>query len=151
MGYIKTVTYWLIILFALFCLIRFVVGLSRYSSHSSPVCDRKDFVLNLNGISSLHPSTSGSYYHQLQHHHQSVYQDVKPCVIWHQTVLEQIIYTCDEKRNLSTMIPLLHPAKLSTWNCFFLLPVWNFEWAFFTLWGAPGWIWEHYSLKSFCF
>lgn len=57
------------------------VGLSRYSSHSSPVCDRKDFVLNLNGISSLHPNTSGSYYHQLHHHHQSVYQDVKPCVM----------------------------------------------------------------------
>ncbi|XP_037642396.1 forkhead box protein F2a [Sebastes umbrosus] len=57
------------------------VGLSRYSSHSAPVCDRKDFVLNLNGISSLHPSTSGSYYHQLHHHHQSVYQDVKPCVM----------------------------------------------------------------------
>lgn len=56
------------------------VGLSRYSSHSSPVCDRKDFVLNINGISSLHPSTGGSYYHQL-HHHQSVYQDVKPCVM----------------------------------------------------------------------
>ncbi|KAK1878833.1 Forkhead box protein F1 [Dissostichus eleginoides] len=55
-------------------------GLSRYS-HSAPVCDRKDFVLNLNGISSLHPSTSGSYYHQLHHHHQSVYQDVKPCVM----------------------------------------------------------------------
>ncbi|XP_029930492.1 forkhead box protein F2a [Myripristis murdjan] len=58
------------------------VGLSRYSSHSAPaVCDRKDFVLNLNGISSLHPSSSGSYYHQLHHHHQSVYQDVKPCVM----------------------------------------------------------------------
>ncbi|KAM3605224.1 uncharacterized protein V6R79_022488 [Siganus canaliculatus] len=57
------------------------VGLSRYSSHSAPMCDRKDFVLNLNGISSLHPSTGGSYYHQLHHHHQSVYQDVKPCVM----------------------------------------------------------------------
>ncbi|KAM7400536.1 hypothetical protein PAMA_004968 [Pampus argenteus] len=60
------------------------VGLSRYSSHSAPVCDRKDFVLNLNGLSSLHPSTGGSYYHQLHHHHhhhQSVYQDVKPCVM----------------------------------------------------------------------
>uniref|UniRef100_A0A3Q4HH97 Forkhead box F2a n=2 Tax=Neolamprologus brichardi TaxID=32507 RepID=A0A3Q4HH97_NEOBR len=55
------------------------VGLSRYSSHSAPVCDRKEFVLN------LHPNTSGSYYHQLHHHHhhhhQSVYQDVKPCVM----------------------------------------------------------------------
>ncbi|KAM3865841.1 forkhead box protein F2a [Diretmus argenteus] len=57
------------------------VGLSRYSGHSAPVCDRKDFVLNLNGISSLHPSSSGPYYHQLHHHHQSVYQDVKPCVM----------------------------------------------------------------------
>lgn len=57
------------------------VGLSRYSSHSAPACDRKDFVLNLNGISSLHPSTGGAYYHQLHHHHQSVYQDVKPCVM----------------------------------------------------------------------
>ncbi|XP_041660313.1 forkhead box protein F2a [Cheilinus undulatus] len=61
------------------------VGLSRYSAHSTPVCDRKDFVLNLNGISSLHhhsSSSGGSYYHhQLHHHHQSVYQDVKPCVI----------------------------------------------------------------------
>ncbi|CAL8280191.1 unnamed protein product [Lota lota] len=57
------------------------VGLSRYSSHSAPGCDRKDFVLNLNGISSFHPSTSGSYYHQFPHHHQSVYQDVKPCLM----------------------------------------------------------------------
>ncbi|XP_022062820.1 forkhead box protein F2-like [Acanthochromis polyacanthus] len=58
------------------------VGLSRYSSHSAPVCDRKEFVLNLNGISSLHhPSSGGAYYHQLHHHHQSVYQDVKPCVM----------------------------------------------------------------------
>lgn len=56
------------------------VGLSRYSGHPAPACDRKDFVLNLNGISSLHPSAGGSYYHQL--HHQSVYQDVKPCVMW---------------------------------------------------------------------
>ncbi|XP_062260797.1 forkhead box protein F2a [Platichthys flesus] len=57
------------------------VGLSRYSGHSAPGCDRKDFVLNLNGISSLHPSNGGSYYHQLHHHHQSVCQDVKPCVM----------------------------------------------------------------------
>ncbi|XP_076001263.1 forkhead box protein F2a [Genypterus blacodes] len=59
------------------------VGLSRYSGHhAAPVCDRKDFVLNLNGVSSLHhPGSSGSYYHQLHHHHQSVYQDVKPCVM----------------------------------------------------------------------
>ncbi|XP_056149679.1 forkhead box protein F2a [Lampris incognitus] len=65
------------------------VGLSRYSGHSVPVCDRKDLVLNLNGISSLHPSSGSSYYHQLHHqhhhhhhhHHQSMYQDVKPCVM----------------------------------------------------------------------
>lgn len=58
------------------------VGLSRYSSPSSPVCDRKDFFLNFNGISSFHPATaSGSYYHQLHHHHQSVCQDVKPCIM----------------------------------------------------------------------
>lgn len=58
------------------------VGLSRYSSHSSaPVRHRKEFLLNLNGISSFHPSTEGSYYHQLHQHHQSTYQDVKPCVM----------------------------------------------------------------------
>ncbi|CAM2106207.1 unnamed protein product [Caretta caretta] len=55
------------------------VGLPRYQHHSSPVCDRKDFVLNFNGISSFHPSASGSYYHH--HHHQSVCQDIKPCVM----------------------------------------------------------------------
>ncbi|XP_041040860.1 forkhead box protein F2-like [Carcharodon carcharias] len=54
------------------------VGLPRYQTHSSPVCDRKDFVLNFNGISPFHPSASGSYYH---HHHQSVCQDIKPCVM----------------------------------------------------------------------
>ncbi|CAH2284184.1 forkhead box F2 [Pelobates cultripes] len=54
-------------------------GLPRYQHHSSPVCDRKDFVLNFNGISSFHPSASGSYYHH--HHHQSVCQDIKPCVM----------------------------------------------------------------------
>ncbi|KAM5167549.1 forkhead box protein F2 [Callospermophilus lateralis] len=54
------------------------VGLPRYQHHSTPVCDRKDFVLNFNGISSFHPSASGSYYH---HHHQSVCQDIKPCVM----------------------------------------------------------------------
>uniref|UniRef100_A0A2K6G293 Forkhead box F2 n=1 Tax=Propithecus coquereli TaxID=379532 RepID=A0A2K6G293_PROCO len=54
------------------------VGLPRYQHHSAPVCDRKDFVLNFNGISSFHPSASGSYYH---HHHQSVCQDIKPCVM----------------------------------------------------------------------
>ncbi|XP_043079896.1 forkhead box protein F2a isoform X1 [Puntigrus tetrazona] len=55
-------------------------GMSRYQSHSSPVCDRKDFVLNFNGITSFHPSGSGSYYHH-QLHHQGVCQDVKPCVM----------------------------------------------------------------------
>lgn len=55
------------------------VGLPRYQHHSTPVCDRKDFVLNFNGISSFHPSASGPYYHH--HHHQSVCQDIKPCVM----------------------------------------------------------------------
>ncbi|XP_034039255.1 forkhead box protein F2a [Thalassophryne amazonica] len=41
------------------------VGLSRCSA---PPCDRKDFFLNLNGLSSLHPGS---------HHHHSPY-DVKP-------------------------------------------------------------------------
>ncbi|RVE61704.1 hypothetical protein OJAV_G00175650 [Oryzias javanicus] len=60
------------------------VGLSRYSSPSAaPARDRKELVFNLNGISSLHPSSAAPYYHQLHHHHhhQSVYQDVKPCVM----------------------------------------------------------------------
>ncbi|XP_048871880.1 forkhead box protein F2 [Brienomyrus brachyistius] len=59
------------------------VGIPRYQAHSSPVCDRKDFVLNFNGISSFHPSASGSYYHHHHHHHhhQSVCQDIKPCVM----------------------------------------------------------------------
>ncbi|XP_036375206.1 forkhead box protein F2-like [Megalops cyprinoides] len=58
------------------------VGIPRYQSHSASVCDRKDFVLNFNGISSFHPSANGSYYHhQLHHHHHSVCQDVKPCVM----------------------------------------------------------------------
>ncbi|XP_069469623.1 forkhead box protein F2 [Ambystoma mexicanum] len=56
------------------------VGLPRYQHHSSPVCDRKDFVLNFNGISSYHPSASGSYYHH-HHHHQNLCQDIKPCVM----------------------------------------------------------------------
>ncbi|KAF7649009.1 hypothetical protein LDENG_00148600 [Lucifuga dentata] len=57
------------------------VGIPRYQSHSS-VCDRKDFVLNFNGISSFHPSAGGSYYHHHHHHHpQSVCQDIKPCVM----------------------------------------------------------------------
>uniref|UniRef100_A0A8C5KYB3 Forkhead box F2 n=1 Tax=Jaculus jaculus TaxID=51337 RepID=A0A8C5KYB3_JACJA len=54
------------------------VGLPRYQHHSTPVCDRKDFVLNFNGISSFHPSASGPYYH---HHHQTMCQDIKPCVM----------------------------------------------------------------------
>ncbi|KAF6716754.1 Forkhead box protein F2 [Oryzias melastigma] len=63
------------------------VGLSRYSSPSSaPARDRKELVLNLNGISPLHPSTAAPYYqlhhpHHHHHHHQSVYQDVKPCIM----------------------------------------------------------------------
>nr|XP_060630724.1 forkhead box protein F2 [Anolis sagrei ordinatus] len=56
------------------------VGLPRYQHHPPPVCDRKDFVLNFNGISSFHPSASSSYYHH-HHHHQSVCQDIKPCVM----------------------------------------------------------------------
>ncbi|XP_033848260.2 forkhead box protein F2-like [Acipenser ruthenus] len=58
------------------------VGIPRYQTHSSPVCERKDFVLNFNGISSFHPSATGSYYHHHHHHHhhQSVCQDIKPCV-----------------------------------------------------------------------
>lgn len=60
------------------------VGLSRYSGHVAPASDRKDFMLNLNGISSLHSNHGGSYYHQLHHHHQNLYQDVKPCVMWPQ-------------------------------------------------------------------
>uniref|UniRef100_A0A3Q3G7Y6 Forkhead box F2a n=1 Tax=Kryptolebias marmoratus TaxID=37003 RepID=A0A3Q3G7Y6_KRYMA len=58
------------------------ISLSRFSSHSAaPVRDRKKLLLHLNGISSLHPSSGGSYSHHLLHHHQSVYQDVKPCVM----------------------------------------------------------------------
>ncbi|XP_076829325.1 forkhead box protein F2a isoform X2 [Brachyhypopomus gauderio] len=56
------------------------VGIPRYQTHSSPVCDRKDFVLNFNGLSSFHPTAGGSYYHH-QLHHQGVCQDVKPCVM----------------------------------------------------------------------
>ncbi|XP_077472060.1 forkhead box protein F2a [Stigmatopora argus] len=62
-------------------------GLSRYSSHTSAVCERKDLVLSLNGMSSLHSGTGASYYHPHHHHHhqlhhhQSPYQDVKPCVM----------------------------------------------------------------------
>lgn len=58
------------------------VGVSCYQAHSSPVTERKDFVLNFNGISSLPSSASGYYHHHhLHHHHQSAHQDVKPCVM----------------------------------------------------------------------
>ncbi|XP_062849463.1 forkhead box protein F2a [Trichomycterus rosablanca] len=61
------------------------VGIPRYQTHSSPVCDRKDFVLNFNGIASFHPSAGGSYYHHHHHHHQlhhqGICQDIKPCVM----------------------------------------------------------------------
>ncbi|XP_048364314.1 forkhead box protein F2 [Sphaerodactylus townsendi] len=60
------------------------VGLPRYQHHPSAVCDRKDFVLNFNGISSFHPSAGSSYYHHHHHHHhhpQSICQDIKPCVM----------------------------------------------------------------------
>ncbi|XP_043921094.1 forkhead box protein F2 isoform X1 [Protopterus annectens] len=57
------------------------VGLPRYQHHAPSMCDRKDFVLNFNGISSFHPSAGGSYYHHHHHHHQSVCQDIKPCVM----------------------------------------------------------------------
>ncbi|XP_061594889.1 forkhead box protein F2-like [Cololabis saira] len=58
------------------------VGIPRYQSHShSSVCDRKDFVLNFNGISSFHPSAGGSYYHHHHHHHPQSCQDIKPCVM----------------------------------------------------------------------
>ncbi|XP_005796168.1 forkhead box protein F2-like isoform X1 [Xiphophorus maculatus] len=58
------------------------VGLPRYCSPSAVRApERKDFVLNLNGISSFHPSTGESDYPQLHHHHNhSDCQDVKPCV-----------------------------------------------------------------------
>ncbi|XP_014856008.1 PREDICTED: forkhead box protein F2-like [Poecilia mexicana] len=58
------------------------VGLPQYSSPSAVQApERKEFVLNLNGISSFHPSTGGSDYLKLHHHHNhSDCQDVKPCV-----------------------------------------------------------------------
>ncbi|XP_077440561.1 forkhead box protein F2 [Vanacampus margaritifer] len=52
-------------------------GIPRYQSH----CDRKDFVFNLNGISSFHPSAGTSYYHHHHHHHHHLPQDIKPCVM----------------------------------------------------------------------
>ncbi|KAI5090578.1 forkhead box protein F2 [Silurus meridionalis] len=68
------------------------VGVSCYQPHSTPVDERKDFVINFSGISSLHPSVSGYYSHhyyqhqqqqqqQQQHGHPSVQQDIKPCVL----------------------------------------------------------------------
>ncbi|XP_051952120.1 forkhead box protein F2-like isoform X2 [Xyrauchen texanus] len=59
------------------------VGISRYPTHSSTVGERKDYVLNFNGISSFHPSAGGYYHHHHHHHHhhQSMHQDVKPCVM----------------------------------------------------------------------
>ncbi|XP_026989042.2 forkhead box protein F2 [Tachysurus fulvidraco] len=63
------------------------VGVSCYQAHSSPVDERKDFVLNFSGISTLHPPASGFYshhhhhYHQQQHVYSNVQQDVKPCVM----------------------------------------------------------------------
>ncbi|XP_053470225.1 forkhead box protein F2 [Ictalurus furcatus] len=69
------------------------VGVSCYQAHSTQVDERKDFVLNFSGISSLHPPASGYYshhHHQYNHHQQqqqqqqnvqSVQQDVKPCVM----------------------------------------------------------------------
>ncbi|XP_016384707.1 forkhead box protein F2-like [Sinocyclocheilus rhinocerous] len=59
------------------------VGISRYPTHSSPVGERKDFMLNFNGITSFHPSAGGYYHHHHHHHHhhQSMHQDVKPCVM----------------------------------------------------------------------
>ncbi|TRY57051.1 hypothetical protein DNTS_023952 [Danionella cerebrum] len=57
------------------------VGISRYPTHSSPVVERKDFMLNFNGITSFHPSAGGYYHHHHHHHHQSMHQDVKPCVM----------------------------------------------------------------------
>ncbi|XP_061832336.1 forkhead box protein F2 [Nerophis lumbriciformis] len=54
------------------------VGIPRYQSH----CDRKDFVFNINGVSSFHPTSGGSYYHHHHHHQpQNVCQDIKPCVM----------------------------------------------------------------------
>lgn len=112
---IYKVCVWLSRLFHLFA-----VGLSRYSSPSSPVCDRKDFFLNFNGISSFHPATaSGSYYHQLHHHHQSVCQDVKPCIMWNKrtktiAILDEhhINYTI-YKLYAYTMCPLPSPVQMS--------------------------------------
>lgn len=65
----------------------FAVGVSCYQAHSTPVDERKDFMLNLSGLGSLHPSASGYYSHhhphysQQQHVHPSVQQDIKPCVM----------------------------------------------------------------------
>lgn len=65
------------------CIYLSPVGISRYPTHSSPVGERKDFMLNFNGITSFHPSAGGYYHHHHHHHHhhQSMHQDVKPCVM----------------------------------------------------------------------
>ncbi|XP_053345276.1 forkhead box protein F2 [Clarias gariepinus] len=60
------------------------VGVSCYQAHSTPADERRDFVLNFSGISSLHPTASGYYPyhpHYQQHVHPSVQQDVKPCIM----------------------------------------------------------------------
>ncbi|XP_020779745.1 forkhead box protein F2a [Boleophthalmus pectinirostris] len=54
------------------------VGLSRYPSHSTSTCDRKELILSPT-------ASSGLYYPQHLHHThlhpQSTYQDVKPCLV----------------------------------------------------------------------
>ncbi|XP_061653926.1 forkhead box protein F2a [Phyllopteryx taeniolatus] len=62
-------------------------GLPRYASHAAAVCERKDLVFSLNGMSALHSGAGAPYYHHHPHphpqlhHQQSAYQDVKPCVM----------------------------------------------------------------------
>ncbi|XP_048867427.1 forkhead box protein F2-like [Brienomyrus brachyistius] len=53
-----------------------IAGLHRHQSHSS-IRERKDFLLNINKFSSLHPSAIGSY----DHHQLLRQQDIKPCAI----------------------------------------------------------------------
>lgn len=103
------------------------VGLSRYSSHAVPACDRKEFLLNFNGITSLHASSGGSYYHQLHHRHQSVYQDVKPCVMWQQ---RRQIEPHPEDFNISETVFLKSQdisveIRLFTWLYQTLSPYWG--------------------------
>ncbi|XP_005995947.1 forkhead box protein F1 [Latimeria chalumnae] len=52
-------------------------GIPRYHSQSPSMCDRKEFVFSFNAMasSSMHSSSSGSYYQQV------TYQDIKPCVM----------------------------------------------------------------------